>query len=65
MRSIRNCRAGASAKYAFALADLKARGAEIAQVGTGADVAHERVRRAYEAAGFDKAIPGLYLFKML
>jgi ribosomal protein S18 acetylase RimI-like enzyme len=53
------------AMYAFALADLKARGAEIAQVGTGADAAHERARRAYEAAGFDRAIPGLYLFKTL
>jgi ribosomal protein S18 acetylase RimI-like enzyme len=51
--------------YEFALADLKARGAEIAQVGTGGDAAHEPARRAYEAAGFDRAIPGLHLFKVL
>jgi len=51
--------------YAFALGNLKERGAEIACVGTGGDAAHEPARRAYEALGFDKAIAGLYLFKEL
>jgi ribosomal protein S18 acetylase RimI-like enzyme len=51
--------------YAFALADLKARGAEIAYVGTGGDAAHAAARRAYDAVGFDKVIPSLHLFKVL
>jgi GNAT superfamily N-acetyltransferase len=53
------------ALYNFALDDLKSRGAVIACVGTGGDAAHEAARRAYEAIGFDKAIPGLHLFKVL
>jgi ribosomal protein S18 acetylase RimI-like enzyme len=54
-----------SAMYRFALDDLKARGAELACVGTGADSAHAPARRAYEAIGFDKAITAVYLFKVL
>ena len=53
------------AMYAFALNELKLRGAEIACVGTGGDAAHAPARKAYEAIGFNKAIPGLYLFKVL
>jgi ribosomal protein S18 acetylase RimI-like enzyme len=53
------------AMYGFALADLKARGAEIAYVGTAGDEAHAPARSAYEAVGFDKAIPGLHMFKVL
>jgi GNAT superfamily N-acetyltransferase len=53
------------ALYMFALEDLKERGAEIACVGTGGDAAHEPARRAYEAIGFDRAIPGMFLFKVL
>jgi ribosomal protein S18 acetylase RimI-like enzyme len=53
------------AMYEFALNDLKERGAEIAYVGTGGDAAHAPARRAYQAIGFDKAIPGLHLFKVL
>jgi len=55
----------ATAMYRFALDDLKRRGAEVASVGTGADTAHAPARRAYEAAGFDRAIHGVYLFKEL
>jgi GNAT superfamily N-acetyltransferase len=55
----------ARAMYRFALDDLKRRGAEIACVGTGSDVAHAPARRAYEAVGFDRMIHGLYLFKEL
>jgi hypothetical protein len=51
--------------YQFALEDLKARGAEIACVGTGGDEAHEPARSAYASVGFDKAIPGMFLFKVL
>jgi GNAT superfamily N-acetyltransferase len=51
--------------YAFALQDLKRRGAEVASVGTGGDAAHGPARSAYASVGFDKAIPGMYLFKVL
>ena len=53
------------AMHEFALKDLKERGAEIACVGTGGDAAHAPARRAYQAVGFDKALPGLHLFKVL
>ena len=53
------------AMYEFALKNLKERGAEIACVGTGGDAAHAPARRAYQAIGFDKALPGLHLFKVL
>lgn len=53
------------AMYAFALEDLKRRGARSAYVGTGGDDAHEPARRAYAAMGFDRALPGLHLFKLL
>jgi ribosomal protein S18 acetylase RimI-like enzyme len=51
--------------YAFALRNLKERGADIACVGTGADAAHAPARAAYEAIGFDRSIPGIYYFKKL
>ena len=51
--------------HEFALKDLKERGAEIACVGTAGDAAHAPARRAYQAIGFDKALPGLHLFKVL
>jgi ribosomal protein S18 acetylase RimI-like enzyme len=53
------------AMYAFALAELKARGAAIAYVGTGGDAGHEPARRTYRAIGFDRGIPGVHLFKVL
>ena len=53
------------AMYKFALKDFKQRGAEIACVGTGGDDAHVPARGAYAAVGFDKAIPGMFLFKVL
>lgn len=51
--------------YAFALRDLKDRGAEVAYVGTGGDRAHAPARTAYEAVGFDKAIPSMHYFRKL
>lgn len=51
--------------YAFILADLKARGAETAYVGTGADAAHAPARAAYERAGFDRSIPTVHYFRAL
>lgn len=53
------------AMYRFALEDLKSRGAEVAYVGTGGDAAHAPARAAYDAVGFDKAIPSLHLFREL
>jgi ribosomal protein S18 acetylase RimI-like enzyme len=53
------------AMYAFALDALKARGAEVAYVGTGADAAHAPARAAYEAMGFDKSIPSVHYFRKL
>lgn len=51
--------------HEFALAELKARGAEVAYVGTGGDAAHAPARAAYAAVGFDKAVPSVHLFKKL
>jgi ribosomal protein S18 acetylase RimI-like enzyme len=53
------------AMYAFALENLKARGAEVAYVGTGADAAHASARTAYEKMGFDRSIPGVHYFRKL
>jgi GNAT superfamily N-acetyltransferase len=51
--------------YRFLLDDLARRGARSAFVSTGGDRAHEPARRAYRAAGFDRAIPSLHLFRTL
>jgi ribosomal protein S18 acetylase RimI-like enzyme len=53
------------AMYEFALTDLKKRGAEAAYVSTGADSAHAPARAAYEAVGFDRAIPSMHYFRKL
>jgi ribosomal protein S18 acetylase RimI-like enzyme len=51
--------------YAFALETMKACGAEIVTVGTGADANHAAARAAYEALGFDRAIHAVYYFRTL
>lgn len=51
--------------YAFLLADLKARGAASAEVGTGADAAHAPARAAYARAGFVRKIETVYYFREL
>lgn len=51
--------------YRFLLDDLARRGARSAFVGTGGDSAHEPARRAYRAAGFDRAIASVHLFRTL
>jgi ribosomal protein S18 acetylase RimI-like enzyme len=51
--------------YAFALRNLKERGADYAYVGTGADAAHAPARAAYEAIGFDRSIPVVYYYRKL
>ena len=54
-----------SEMYAFALARLTSRGAEVAYVGTGGDAAHAPARRAYEALGFDRIIPSVHYYREL
>lgn len=51
--------------YAFALRNLKERGADYVYVGTGADAAHAPARAAYEAVGFDRSIPVVYYYRKL
>lgn len=51
--------------YAFALRNLKERGADYVYVGTGVDAAHAPARAAYEAVGFDRSIPVVYYYKKL
>ena len=53
------------ALYAFALAHLKGRGAEIGYVATGLDAAHAPARAAYEAMGFDRRLPTVHYFREL
>lgn len=53
------------AMYAFALAELKRRGAEVATVATGDDEAHAPARAAYESVGFDRSIPARHYFMRL
>lgn len=51
--------------YALALRNLKERGADYVDVGTGADAAHAPARAAYEAVGFDRSIPVIYYYRKL
>jgi ribosomal protein S18 acetylase RimI-like enzyme len=51
--------------YAFALRNLKERGADYVYVGTGPDAAHAPARAAYEAVGFDRSIPVVYYYRKL
>ena len=54
-----------TALYAHLLADLKARGARSAEVGTGLDANHAAARAAYARAGFDRRIETVYYFREL
>ncbi len=51
--------------YARAIDHLKRIGAKAVYVGTGGDAAHAPARKAYEAVGFDRAIPSLHLYRLL
>jgi ribosomal protein S18 acetylase RimI-like enzyme len=51
--------------YEEALARMKALGAEVVEVGTGADPSHAPARRAYQKAGFLAAIPGVHFYRRL
>ncbi|HEU0223263.1 MAG TPA: GNAT family N-acetyltransferase, partial [Paracoccaceae bacterium] len=51
--------------YQQVLARMKALGVAVATVGTGGDPSHAPARRAYEKAGFGRALPALHLYKLL
>ena len=54
-----------SSMYAFVLERMREAGMRVATVGTGGDASHAPARRAYEKAGFDRAIPSLYMYRSL
>lgn len=51
--------------YTFALNRMKDAGMLVAAVSTGGDASHVPARRAYEKAGFGRAIPNVYYYKSL
>jgi GNAT superfamily N-acetyltransferase len=54
-----------TAMYEFALERMREDGMKAATVGTGADDSHAPARAAYSKAGFDRAIPGVHLYREL
>jgi GNAT superfamily N-acetyltransferase len=50
-----------TAMYRYALGCLRAAGMGAATVATGGDASHAPARRAYTKAGFDKAIPSVWM----
>ena len=54
-----------TAMYEFALQRMRTAGMRVATVSTGGDPSHLPARRAYEKAGFDAAIPSVWLCKLL
>ena len=51
--------------YAFALAEMKAAGMEVATVSTGGDPSHAPARRAYQKAGFGPSLPSVWMCRSL
>ncbi len=51
--------------YGRALARMKEGGAALATVATGGDPSHAPARRAYEKAGFGRALPSVALYRLL
>jgi GNAT superfamily N-acetyltransferase len=54
-----------TAMYEFAAARMKEAGMKVATVSTGGDASHTPARRAYEKAGFDVAIPSVWMCRKL
>jgi len=54
-----------TAMYEFAVETMKEAGMKVATVGTGGDASHAPARRAYQKAGFDVAIPSVWMFRKL
>ncbi|TFG72424.1 MAG: GNAT family N-acetyltransferase [Anaerolineales bacterium] len=55
----------ATLMYPAVLAEMKAQGMRCAQVSTGGDPSHAPARRAYEKAGFDRALPSVNYYQEL
>jgi len=51
--------------YERAFEWMRGQGMRFAEVGTGLDPAHAPARRAYEKAGFDRAMPNVTYFRKL
>lgn len=51
-----------SMQYRFVLERMKEEGVKYVKVSTGGDEGHAAARRAYEKAGFDRAIPSVTYF---
>ena len=54
-----------TALYTRVLAEMKAQGMACATVTTGGDPAHAPARRAYEKAGFSRALPAVTYYRRL
>lgn len=54
-----------TAMYEQVLARMKAWGVAVVEVATGGDPSHAPARRAYEKAGFGRAIPSVALYRLL
>ena len=54
-----------TAMYEFAVQRLKRAGMRVATVGTGGDASHAPARKAYQKAGFDAAIPSVWMSRLL
>ncbi len=54
-----------AAMFEHALDIMREAGMQVATVGTGGDVSHAPARRAYEKAGFNAALPSVYLYRTL
>lgn len=54
-----------TAMYERALAKMTEAGMRVATVATGGDASHAPARRAYEKAGFDRAIPSVWMCRTL
>lgn len=51
--------------YREVMARMRVLGAEVVEVGTGADASHEAARRAYAKVGFSCGIPSVHLYRKL
>lgn len=54
-----------TAMYQAVLAEMKARGIAVVEVGTGGDPSHAPARRAYAKAGFGPSIPSVTLYRRI
>lgn len=54
-----------TAMYRHVLDRMREAGMQVATVGTGGDASHAPARRAYAKAGFDAALPNVFLYRTL